>query len=366
MHCPCGLSPNRGTMPCPICRLVKVEEIEAWITGGELQALDQGPQRAASGMSQGSSGGRFSSGGHTGMGGGSSSGAGSSSGGSSEGSSSRNSSSGGSSGSATSYASTTTYTSVHSPRTGGCSAANLYNSTASSSLVSAPAAASASLPHLPARGSGMQHRAPAPVSPHFLCPNPAGGLWGPPLSPGPPSDVIGKEQQKWARLAAVDSLPVSSALNQLLSWSLRDCSSQQQQQSATPAPSAAPVNPRMSHLQGWPAGIPAAYTAPLTNPAVRAWLRASRRLQSLRKVVEAALESSEVKVDTDVVTVDPLDGSGNARWGTLSAIRPGAASGLAAPGHWLCTAGVPNIATAVLLGGGFTCVHSQYSILIKT
>jgi hypothetical protein len=32
----------------------------------------------------------------------------------------------------------------------------------------------------------------------------------------------------------------------------------------------------------WPRGIPPAYAAPLTNPAVRAWLRASRELIIMR------------------------------------------------------------------------------------
>jgi hypothetical protein len=42
--------------------------------------------------------------------------------------------------------------------------------------------------------------------------------------------------------------------------------------------------PAQPQQQGWPPGIPASYSAPLTNPAVRAWLRASKELVCMATV----------------------------------------------------------------------------------
>jgi hypothetical protein len=40
----------------------------------------------------------------------------------------------------------------------------------------------------------------------------------------------------------------------------------------------------ISEQQHWPPSIPTSYITPLTNPAVRAWLRASKELVSMAAV----------------------------------------------------------------------------------
>jgi hypothetical protein len=52
--------------------------------------------------------------------------------------------------------------------------------------------------------------------------------------------------------------------------------------------------PLQQQQQQWPPGIPAAYAAPLTNPAVRAWLRASRELVCMRTVRDEVSQAPQV------------------------------------------------------------------------
>jgi hypothetical protein len=52
--------------------------------------------------------------------------------------------------------------------------------------------------------------------------------------------------------------------------------------------------PLQQQQQQWPPGIPAAYAAPLTNPAVRAWLRASRELVLMKTVRDEVGQAPQV------------------------------------------------------------------------
>jgi hypothetical protein len=110
-------------------------------------------------------------------------------------------------------------------------------------------------------------------------------LWSSPLSPCPPPKTVNQERQIWAKLSAVEREPVASSLPRIMSLLLGPCSSSG---SSTSEADSGPLgcHQQRSWFEDWPCAIPAAYSAPLTNPAVRSWLRASRLLTQTQELCE--------------------------------------------------------------------------------